>query len=343
MNRLEERYRRVLRLLPAAYRLRWEEEMVEAFLASVETDDPERAEFLAEFGRPSLAEVASVAALSLRLRLGLAGNPTPRSSAWGGAWRIVALSWLMAGAAVATAFTAARLWTHRLADAIVYETEPTTHLVWNHLPLLWVVALFALLLGRLRVARIVAVLLVARDVLSLVGWIGVGLFGDGDALWLYILPAMLLNLCLLPALWAFTPDQTAVPRRSPWVLTYGVAVAVVSVHLALELTGVLTWALLDVVGLYTIGVIAATLVHLARRRRDPAWTLGLTLLVGIVLAQRLVALPVVDYAADTIGAAPRVAATVEIAALLLAAVALVALVPRTLARLRADQTPAAPA
>jgi hypothetical protein len=38
---LEQRYRRVLRLLPGYYRQRWEEDMVAAFLDSWTSGDPE--------------------------------------------------------------------------------------------------------------------------------------------------------------------------------------------------------------------------------------------------------------------------------------------------------------
>jgi hypothetical protein len=48
--------------------------MVTAFLASVHTDNREDADYLADYGRPGWAEVASVAVLALRLRLGLGGG-----------------------------------------------------------------------------------------------------------------------------------------------------------------------------------------------------------------------------------------------------------------------------
>jgi hypothetical protein len=351
MSPLEERYRRVLRMLPSSYRLRWEEEMVEAFLTSVETYDPERAEFLAEFGRPGLSEVASVAALSLRLRLGLAGTPTPRSSAWGGAWRFVALAWLLAAAAMVTASTASLLWTSRLMDAVaarvdavvVDETVPTTDLLWQYAPLLWVVAFFALLLGRHRLARVVAVLLVARDVLTLVGSIGADLLGTGDPLWLYEVPIVLVYVCLLPALWAFPRGRPVVPRRTPWVLAFAGAVGVVSAHLALMVSAVLHWAVVDIVGLFTVGVVAAALVHLARRPRDPARSLGLAFLVGIVLVQRLATLAILAASGAGVGPTTRVVAAIEIAALMLVAVPLLAVSARALTRARPDHTPAATA
>jgi hypothetical protein len=63
---LEDRYRRVLRLLPGYYRDRWEEDMVAAFLDSWLTGDPERDECILEFCKPTWDEIASVAGLSRR-------------------------------------------------------------------------------------------------------------------------------------------------------------------------------------------------------------------------------------------------------------------------------------
>lgn len=71
MTRLERRYRRVLRLLPAAYRAAWEEEMVATFLESRDSDDAETAEYTADFGRPSCPEVASVTVLAVGAPLAL--------------------------------------------------------------------------------------------------------------------------------------------------------------------------------------------------------------------------------------------------------------------------------
>ncbi|MFD0747083.1 hypothetical protein ACFQ1L_38695 [Phytohabitans flavus] len=108
MSRLEERYRTVLRLLPAGYRARWENEMVAVLLESMERDDPEEAEFVRDYGRPSWSEVGSVAALALRLRLGGAG--TPRSLTWGAAVRLAVLMALLAHAVAGTVGAGLRLW-----------------------------------------------------------------------------------------------------------------------------------------------------------------------------------------------------------------------------------------
>ena len=55
-NVLEERYRSLLRILPADYRAEWEEEMVATYLQGMATDDEEIAEYLAEFGRPAWSD-----------------------------------------------------------------------------------------------------------------------------------------------------------------------------------------------------------------------------------------------------------------------------------------------
>lgn len=65
---LEQRYRTVLRMLPAYYRAEREEEMVETYLDDMDEADQDLA-------RPAWGEVASIAALSVRTRLGSAGAP----------------------------------------------------------------------------------------------------------------------------------------------------------------------------------------------------------------------------------------------------------------------------
>jgi hypothetical protein len=72
---LEQRYRRVLRLLPGYYRDNWEEDMVAAFLDSWLTGDPDEDVAILEFCKPTRPEVASVASLAVRLYLGGTGAP----------------------------------------------------------------------------------------------------------------------------------------------------------------------------------------------------------------------------------------------------------------------------
>jgi hypothetical protein len=89
---LERRYRLLLRVLPGWYRAVWEQDMVATFLAGVEAEvaGDEQADLVGEYGWPDRAEVVSVLALAVRLRLG--GAPAhAQSRAWGAAARRVAL------------------------------------------------------------------------------------------------------------------------------------------------------------------------------------------------------------------------------------------------------------
>src|SRR5215469_6951437 len=116
MTPLEQRYRLVLRLLPASYRAAWEEEMVAAFLDSMATTDSDDAEYLADYGWPSRSEVASVVALAVRLRLpgvrlrlGTPGAP-PRYAASGEAVRRAVLALILVHAVFAMVGLGTMLW-----------------------------------------------------------------------------------------------------------------------------------------------------------------------------------------------------------------------------------------
>src|SRR3954447_15688356 len=160
---LEARYRTVLRLLPAYYREEREEEMVEVYLWDVDRETQDQS-------RPTLDEMASVAALALLSRLAAAGAPR-RYALLGSAVRHFALFAVLLQAAAA------------VADRILGLTWSSTHGPgqWDMfvsgftgrglplgvvavaewiLPLLWTAGFFALLHDRRRLAR-TAVLLAA--------------------------------------------------------------------------------------------------------------------------------------------------------------------------------------
>jgi hypothetical protein len=347
VNRLEERYRRVLRVLPADYRARWEEEMVEAYLASVETDDPDRAEFLAEFGRPSLPEVYSVVALSVWLRLGLAGSPSARSAAWGGAVRFVALAWVLVGAATATVLFLEPLWMvlaalWPAAPPVPYVAPPPpgpmtglAGVVWQFAPLGWIVAFAALLLGRPRLARIIATVLVARAVAWVLASLVESVVVDAATVWGYAVPMVVLHVGLLPTLWAFRPGDR--PRGRPWLLAFAAGVAVLGLlaaasyaivdgpvagdHVDDGVTDAIMWAAGDHTNLYVIVAVIAAVLHLSRGAgRDPAGSLRLAVLVGVLLGLRLATLPL--WMSDA-GSVPTVAIVVEVVLLMLVALPLV--------------------
>ena len=94
---LEQRYRRVLRLLPRYYRDKWEEDMVAAFLDGWLTGDPDEDSVTMEYDRPTRDEVVSVVGLAARLYLGGAGAPR-RYFAWGQAVRNAVLGVMLAHA-----------------------------------------------------------------------------------------------------------------------------------------------------------------------------------------------------------------------------------------------------
>jgi hypothetical protein len=108
---LEQRYRRLLRLLPGWYRVQWEQDMVAAFLDSRLTGDPALDEHLSSAARPSGPEVASVAVLAVRLHL--AGRATPRRHAWGQSLRRAVFAVVLVHAVLAVNVLAF-LWSRRL-------------------------------------------------------------------------------------------------------------------------------------------------------------------------------------------------------------------------------------
>lgn len=151
MSRLEDRYRRLLGVLPAWYRERREDEMVGTFLA--DRDD----ELDLEYGWPGWGEAWAVAVLAVRTRLAAPGGP-PRAVAIGDAVRLVALLGLVAHAA-GSLTTLARSW---LMGRAGIPGLPDTAVAagWVR-PLavaaVAVAALAALVLGRPMTAKVLAV------------------------------------------------------------------------------------------------------------------------------------------------------------------------------------------
>ena len=164
---LETRYRTVLRLLPAYYRREREEEMVEVYLWDVDQDAQDES-------RPTLGEVASIAALAVRSRLAANGAPRPYVLL-GSAVRHFALFAVLLQAAAAVVDRVLELtWatTHGARDWDMFLSGftgrgPLLGVVeaaeWT-LPLLWTVGFFALVHDRRRLAQ-TSVLLAALPTL----------------------------------------------------------------------------------------------------------------------------------------------------------------------------------
>ena len=300
MTRLEERYRRVLRLLPASYRQVWEEDMVSAFLESGHTDDPETAEFLADYGRPSWPEVASIVVLAVRLRIGSAGAP-PRYAAWGEAIRLALLAGMLVNAAVGMVVALMTLWLARMIPLIpappVLPEPPGYPDSWHRLSLftaltglLWLPAFLALVSGRWAAARRLGWAAAGIAMVSAAATVVVVTPQQWSGEFLYTLGV---DALLMLALAAFHRG-VAPPQRRPWLAGFGVCTAVMIGYAWLQVQSMTSPPPLDWAGLWCLVLVAAAAAHLAgwarRRDRFTAWTPALAILAFAVLGLRLVTL-----------------------------------------------------
>lgn len=238
MNVLEERYRRVLSILPAQYRAEREEELVATFLESSWTGDGEYDGWLRDYGRPDLHEVVSVLALAARVRLaGPAGDPG--AYAWGQAVRVLALVCLLANALVLPMALAQHLWIaghFPLPTATVDAIDETAPLPawWSAVEWLalvaWFGAFLALVLGRRRAAVCLALAAVTPSVASAVLAAADVLLGrttrSGSPATLLTL--LTINVAVVLALAAFHDGAPPVDRQR-WLVRLAIASALVPV------------------------------------------------------------------------------------------------------------------
>lgn len=281
---LEERYRRVLRMLPAAYRRRWEEDMVAAFLEAAHASDPDDPEGVG-LGSPRWGEVASVAALAVRLRLG-GDAAVPRSFTWGEAVRRVALVGLLVHAVGAVAGVILTAWiTHRLPlpAALPADWSRTRwETLLNLVTLLWLPAYLALVQGHRRAAGILSAGALAPTMAAS----AVSLAADPGAYPLSAVAWLLFAALPVVALAAFHQEAPPVAPR-PWLvaLPAGVVLTLLLAPLGQLVAGRVP--LIDLPGLCTAGLVVAALTRLARVAH---WALALALLAAATLGLRLVTL-----------------------------------------------------
>lgn len=276
---LEERYRRWLRLLPASYRAEREEEMVSAFM-----EGAQRGRAGHDDQRPRLLEIASVAALALRLRLGGPGS-TPGSSLCGEAVRRAALLGLVFWTMVGGLYAGQAVLTYgipvdALPDGVMGIGDPESpervRLVLADLvPLLWAVALGALVHGRPRTAKAAATAaLVVPYVLvpPLVSW-------QVDAVrWACsVLPGVVTVLALAIGFHRDAPPPRLPARRALLLLALPIAAGVllsvvVGVLGAMVRAGTVparplmsAWMWIDTPGLTCVSLLAVTVWCVARR------------------------------------------------------------------------------
>ncbi|MGS2647542.1 hypothetical protein [Streptosporangium sp. LJ11] len=301
MSLLEERYRHWLRLLPASYRAEREEEMVSVFLeGSPDVSD-------ADGPRPRWSEIASVAALAARVRLGGAGHTVPRFLAWGETVRLVALLGVgfqaLLGALAATA-------TLRMYG-VIGEARPLlaqvagppgsperlVAVLGGLTGALWFAPLVALIAGRPRAARALALLALALKLPFL-------LQERVDVFLWSALIGLLPSLVTVLALWAGFHRDARLVRRPLWLLlpplAAGAALVALYEAVASPTTTAWIWPWLDDPGLASALILGAgaayACVHVyVPARRTPSWPLALAILALPVLCVRLAEL---NYGAD---------------------------------------------
>ena len=291
---LERRYRRVLRLLPGYYRQQWEEDMVTAFLESSLTGDPEEDEFITEYGRPSWAEVASVAGLATRLYLGGAGAPR-RYFAWGQATRRAVLAVILGHAVLALGACVFLAWTHHLLG---WLPAPPARMsgaedsvwpsVWYAVGYAYIVIYVSLILGYYRTAQVTAVLAIVPDLVNVLQQRFTYHQPSQSGPWAGLI---LLDVAPVLAMAAFHRDAPPV-RHRPWLLALPAGFVLVAVPmLAAQMTGHESWVP-GYPGLACILAAIACLVHAPRARSgrtvdSGTWSLALTLLAAVAGVVRI--------------------------------------------------------
>jgi hypothetical protein len=318
---LEQRYRRVLRLLPGYYRDTWEEDMVAAFLDGWLTGDPDEDSVTMEYDRPSRAEIASVVGLAARLYLGGAGAPR-RYFAWGQAVRGTVLALLLVHAVLGLDGLMVMAGTRQLAGYLPAPFSSIWTSVWYVAYYTWILTFVALVLGHYRAARVIVVLAIIPD---LAGTLQAQVTGTIQAPYFSWAFCVLLVLAPVLAMAAFHRDAPPV-ARGRWLLALPATfVLVVGPLLAARPAGLSAW-LPDFPGLCCMLVSLLCLAHAPRawssRADSDVWSLTLLLLGAVAGAFRIASLG--DYVYDYVYAPHLIGVGLVELLILAAAVALVA-------------------
>jgi hypothetical protein len=292
MSRLERQYRICLRLLPGWYRGRWEADMVDAFLTSMQTGDAERDEDIADYGRPSVAEIWSVFTLAVRLRLGGVGAPA-RSFAWGQAIRFAVLMGLLVQATTGCIGVANAAWlTGRLSwlPAPPDELPPFAVTGWNLVTFLaaalWLPAFLTLVFGHRRLAQGFALVALAVEVAT-TSWLSAGTPMLPN-------PYPLFTIALVIGLLTAFRADTAQPARTGWLVALPVALVIAAAPMLLPLVnGDAVLSGLDelmCVSLTAVMIVTVVRLRFGKAFQSPAWPMALAIITVPVIAIRLVTL-----------------------------------------------------
>jgi hypothetical protein len=289
---LEERYRRALRLLPAGYRRQWEEDMVAAYLQAAYASDPADPEAV-ELGSPSLAELASIGWLAIRLRLGAAGS-TARAFMWGEAVRKVALTGLLIQAVAALVGVTFTVWA---AQGLPGLTIPSTAMSGSSpareglsalASLMWLPAFLALLFNHRRAAWWLSAAAFTPILASTI----IDLAANDGAYALSHTLGLLVSAISVLALAAFH-DAAEEPKPRAWLIALPTATAVTFTVLLLSQSANNQPPAIDWPSLTCAALIVATIIHLGQMwtgKQEPSWTLALALLAAATFALRVATL-----------------------------------------------------
>ncbi|XVQ82115.1 hypothetical protein ACQP2K_24985 [Microbispora siamensis] len=341
---LEERYRRWLRLLPASYRAEREEEMVSAFMEGAQ---PGRAGH--DDQRPRFLEIASVAALALRLRLGGPGSP-PRSYLWGEVVRRAALLGLVFWTMIGGLYAGQAVLTYgipvdALPDGVTGIGDPESperlRLVLADLvPLLWAAGLGALVRGRARTAKAAATAaLVVPYVLVppfIVGW-------ESAVRWTCsVLPAVVTVLALTIGFHHDVPPPRLSARRALRVLALPVAVGVL-LSLVVGVLGAATragtvparllisfWMWVDTPGLACVSLLAIAVWCVIRHRAPGRPAAPVALAAAILTVPAVLARATATAWSLGVADVTSLVATLQLAVLLASGITLVVIGARAL-------------
>ncbi|GAA4914950.1 hypothetical protein EV188_111102 [Actinomycetospora succinea] len=284
-TRLEQRYRRLLRVLPAWYRADREREMVDVFLEGrAERDD---ADLDAEHGWPGWGETASVAALAVRTRVGGEGAP-PGPRAVGNAVRAAAGVGVLLNAAAAAAGVLGRVVaTVAGPPAAEVVTGTLLHPVgagawWSTVALVlglcWLPAWTALTSGRAGAAVLLAL---AACLPTLVGLV----VGDGPVLW-HLAGSLVAIATVVLLLLGHHRDAAPPDVARPWAL---LAVATV----ALAAIAPLVLVVRQVLALEAVVLLVAAVVVAVTGRRS-ALAAGIAVVSAVVVVGGLLELAALD-------------------------------------------------
>ncbi|ASU77882.1 hypothetical protein CDG81_05640 [Actinopolyspora erythraea] len=293
MTRLEQRYRRLLRLLPAWYRADREEEMVAVFLLDDserqgalgdDEQDDEDDDLRGEYGWPDWREVVAVAGLAVRTRFGGIGAPSA-ARAWGDTVRAVALLGLLVRAVLALVSLASLAYVQlrggtAFAGPSVLVRPSGGYIALSLLPnLVWVPAYLLLVLGKRRSGRFCAVVASLPSLTSVISTATEGTTMFATAV-LIELGVWLPVTCVLLG---FHRDAPA-PSRRPWSLALPVAVLGCLLFVvvgrfapAIMVAGPLIW-----------GILGAAVTTLVARVRHPrpitnSWSVALAVIGALSL------------------------------------------------------------